>query len=76
MRFGRIEKLLDERVPFERLLDDPALNAFTSPVNQTDLAQRALMRGSDVLLDDGADVSGRERVQIKRAFDRDSHRTR
>lgn len=71
MRAGRIEEMLDQWMPFERALDDAALNASSAPVNQPDLAQSCLMRGIDVFLDHCCDFSRRKRVQIEGTLDWD-----
>ena len=54
---------------FERVLDDPALDALAAPVNQPDLSQARLVRGSNVLLDNRRDVSRRERMEIELRVD-------
>ena len=71
MRFRRIVEALDERVPLERRLDDAALHAGAAAVNEPHLAQAGLVRGGDVLLDDGLDVPRVEGVKVERAFDGD-----
>ena len=71
MGFRRVEEPLDQRMPFERLLHDSPLDASPPAVNQADLAQARLMRGPDVFLDDGFDVSRLEGMQIQRAIDGD-----
>lgn len=70
----RVPELFDEGVPFERLLDDPSLDALAAAVNQADFAQSGGMRCGDVFLDDGLDVAGCEGMQIERVFDRDAVR--
>ena len=72
MRFRRVPELDDERMAFERLLDDPALHAFTAAVNQAYLSQPGFMRRVDVLLDHGGNVARRERMQVDSIFERDA----
>ena len=72
---GRIvEKFHYERIAFERVLHDPALDSPPSPVDQTHLTQAGRMRGAEVLMNDGRDVARREGMQIERVLDRDRHR--
>jgi hypothetical protein len=66
-----IPELDDERMAFERLLDDAALNAPSAPVNETDLAETAFPGGVHVLLHDRFDVARVEGVQVEGVFDRD-----
>ena len=56
----------------ERLLDDPALNAFATTVNEADFAQTGLVRRVDIGFNDRFDVAGREGVEIERVFNRDA----
>jgi hypothetical protein len=72
MCVGGVPELLDERMPLESLLDDPALDPLAAPVNQADLAQPGLVRRLHVLLDHRSDVTRRERMEIERSLDRDS----
>ena len=71
MRVAAVPELGDERMPLERLLDDPALDAFAAAVNEADLPQACVVRRVHVLLDDRFDIPGRERVQVETMFDRD-----
>ena len=72
MRLRGVPELLDERVAFERLLDDAALDPLAAAVNETYLAEASLVGGADVLFDDRFDVARREGVEVEYAFDRDS----
>ena len=74
MRRLIVKKLQYEGVSFKRLLDDAALDAGAAPVDEAYLAQPRRMRFGDVLLNDGWDVSRRERVQVENAFNRNSKR--
>jgi hypothetical protein len=74
MGFRRIVEALDERVPLQGGLDDAALHAGAAAVNQPHFAQAGLVRGLDVLLDDGPDVARVEGVKVEGALDRDSVR--
>ena len=58
---GVVAELDDERVPFERLLHDAALDAVAASMNQADLAQAGGVRGADVFVDDRSDVARRGR---------------
>lgn len=71
MGLRRVPELLDERMPFERLLDDAALDTLAAAVNQSNLAKACLVRDSEVFGDNRGDVPGGERMQIQRALDRD-----
>src|SRR5205814_7664894 len=61
----------DERVVREQRLDDPALDADPSPVDQPHLGETARVGGLEVLGDDGRNVARGERVQVERVLDRD-----
>ena len=69
MRLGRVPELHDERVAFEHLLNDPSLDSLASPMDEANFANPRVVRRVDVLLDDGRDVAGRERVQVDKRFD-------
>jgi len=69
VRLGGVPELLDERVAFERLLDDAALDPLAAAVNETYLAETRLVGGADVLVDDRPDIPGREGVEIEGVFD-------
>jgi hypothetical protein len=80
-RYGRSKVCLrgipefdDERVSFERLLHDAALHASAAAVNQSDLAQPAVPRGGDVLVDNGRDIPRSEGVEVEGVFDRNPTR--
>src|SRR5207245_10788448 len=60
----------DERVVREQRLDDPALDADPSPVDQPHLGETARVGGLEVLGDDGRNVARGERVQVERVLDR------
>ena len=70
MCVGRVPELGHERMLFERPLDDAALNALAAPVNQANLPQPAFPRRRDVVIDEGADILGTERVKVEGMFDR------
>ena len=55
-------------------MDDRALDADPSAVDQADLAEAALLSCSKVLLDHRRDVAWREGMQVKRILDRNRHR--
>src|SRR5262245_8438620 len=72
MRLGSVPELGDERMPFERLLDDATLDAAAASVDQADLAKPCFPRGGDVLVDARLDVLRLKGVQVERGFDRNS----
>jgi len=72
-RIRSIPELDHERVPIEQGLNETALHAPAPAVDQADLAQPGLVGGSHVLVDDGLDVGGRERVQVEHVFDRHAY---
>ena len=61
-------------MPVEHLLDDAALNARSTAVNQTDLAAATGVGGPDVLVHDRTDVPGSEGVEVETVLDRDLDR--
>ncbi len=65
-----IPEALDERMPFERGLDHPALDASTAAVNEPDLAETGCGRRLEVIVDHGNDVARGERVQVELGFNR------
>jgi len=71
MCLRRVPELRDQRMPFERVLHDPSLNALASPVNQTDLTKSSGMRRTHVLLDHRLDVSRCECMEVEEIFDRE-----
>ena len=71
MGLRRVPELLDERMSLDCLLDDAALDALATAVNQADLAKPCLVRDGEVFGDNRGDVPGGERMQIQRALDRD-----
>ena len=70
MRLWRIVEGFYQWMPFERGLDDSALHAPATAVDQSHLAKSRLMRGLDVFFNDRFDVLRRERVEIDRILDR------
>ena len=61
-------------MPGQERVHDRALDADAASVDQPDLAEPALPRSRQILLDDRHDVARRERVQIQRVLDRDPNR--
>jgi hypothetical protein len=49
---------------FERGLNDAALNAFATTVNQPHFPEPGVVRGAQIFLDHRWNVARRERVQI------------
>jgi len=69
VRLRIIPELGNESMAVEGRLNDAALNAPSSPVDEPDLPQAASVRRLEVLVDDGRDVTRRERVQVDLGFD-------
>lgn len=65
----RVPELDDERMVFERVLDDPALDAFAASVNQSHFAQAGFVCRRDVLDHHRCHVARREGMEIERVFD-------
>ena len=78
VRLRGVPEFDDERVAFERLLNDAALYAAASAVNESDFAKAALPGSGHVFLDDRLDVPRTEGMQIENVLNRDvpRHRTR
>ena len=72
MRFRRVRKRRHQWVVPQHLVDSRPLNPDPAAVNQPDLAKPGVMRGADVLVDDGWDIARRESVQVDRLFDWDA----
>jgi len=62
MRFRRIGEALDQRMLFERSLNDPALYAAAAAMNQSHFPKPCLVRRVYVFLDDGLDIARLEGV--------------
>ena len=62
---GGVPELLDERMSFQCLLNDPPLNAFAAPVNEPNLTKPRLVRGIHILFDNRFDIPGSEGVQVE-----------
>jgi hypothetical protein len=71
MRVGVVPELSDERVAIEGSLHDAPLDAAAPPVHETHFSKTSLVRGADVFLDHGRDVTRAERVEIELGLDRD-----
>ena len=69
MRLGGIPEFDDERMAFERLLDDATLDATAASVNEANLAKAVFPGSRDIFLDDRFDVARTEGVEIENAFD-------
>src|SRR5438309_8073679 len=74
MRLRGVPELDDQRMPFERLLDDAPLHTAATSMNEAHLAQTALPGDVHVLLDDRFDVARLEGVEVERLFDGDAAR--
>lgn len=64
-----VPELCDQRMPFERRLHDPSLDAAAASVHEPQSAQAGFVRGAYVLLDHRRDVPRRERVKVEFRFD-------
>ena len=71
VRFRRVPELHDQRMVFERLLDDAALNAFAASMNQPNFAKARFVRSRHVLDDNRCHIAWRERMKVEGVFDRD-----
>ena len=71
MRRSVIEKLQHQGMPFERLLDDAALDAHPPAMDEPHVAQAGGVCFIQVLFDDGGDVARGEGVKIEDTFDGD-----
>jgi hypothetical protein len=74
VRLRRVEKLRDQRMFFEHMLNDAALHAGSAAVNQPDLAQSRALRGANIFVDDRWNVPGKEGVEVEARFDRNLKR--
>jgi hypothetical protein len=72
VRLRRIVEGRDERVFLQDRLDDAALHADTSSVNQADFSKARLVRGADVFLHHRRNVARMKGVQVERIFDRNA----
>ena len=70
MRARIVPELGNEWVTLERLLYDAALHPLAATVNETHFAKTGLARRGHVLFDDRLHITGQERVEIDRGFDR------
>jgi hypothetical protein len=61
------------RVPLERCLHDPTLNAVAAAVNEPDLLQARRCRRVDILGDNRGNIARREGMKIELVFDRNSN---
>lgn len=64
MRRGIVRKLQHERMAFERLLHDGALDAYAAAVDEPHFAEPRCVRCRHIFLDDRWDVSRCERVEV------------
>jgi hypothetical protein len=72
---GRIvAEFENERMAFERGLDDAALDAAAAPVNDAHLAKSRGRRGIDVLSHDRWNVAWRKAVKVELSADRNANR--
>jgi hypothetical protein len=71
MRVGVVPELGDERVALEGRLHDAALDAAAPAVHETHLSKTSVVRGTDVFIDNGRDVTRAERVEVELGLDRD-----
>jgi hypothetical protein len=64
-----VEKLHHQRVVVEQLLNDAALDALSSSVNQSNADEADRVCFAEVLVDDRCDVCRCEGVEIEKVFD-------
>jgi hypothetical protein len=60
-------------VSFERGVHDPALNAATPAMNESDLSEARRCRRVDILGDQRGDIARREGMKIELVFDRNTN---
>ena len=68
-----VPEFKDFRVPLERCLYGPTLNAAAAAVNQPDLLQARRCRRVDILADNRGNIARREGMKIELVFDRNSN---
>lgn len=69
MRRGIVKKLQHERVAFEDVLHDAALDAYAPAVDEPYFAEPRGVRFRHIVFDDRGDVARCEGVEVQRAFD-------
>ena len=74
MRVRVVPELGDERVALESRLHDAALHAAAPAVYETHLSKTSVVRGADVFLHSGRDVTRAERVEVELGLDRNGVR--
>lgn len=74
MRRCIIKKFQHQRVPFEHLLDDAALHALSTAVDEPYFPEPGGVRFIDVLFDNRRDVSRGETVKVEAALDGNAER--
>jgi hypothetical protein len=62
MRIRRIGEVLDQRMLFERRLNDPALYAAAAAMNQSHFPKPCLVRRVYIFFDDRLDIARMESV--------------
>ena len=70
MRVRVVPELGDERMTVEHGLDDGALHALASAMDQPNLGETGLVRRVHKLFDDGRNICGQKGVEIELVFDR------
>jgi hypothetical protein len=74
MRAKVVFEFLHQRMTFERLLNDGALNALAAAVNQSHDAKTGGVSFADVFLDDRRNVARREGMKVQLRFDENAVR--
>jgi len=65
MRFSRVPKFGNERMLIQKPLNDTALDAESTSVNQTNFAETSSIGRAEVLVDDRWDIARVERVEVE-----------
>ena len=74
MRVRVVPELDDERMALESRLHDAALDAATPAVHEAYLSKPGVVRGMNVFLDDGRDVTRAECMEVELGLDRNGVR--
>jgi hypothetical protein len=69
MRRGIIKKLRHQGMPFERLLDDAALNTHAAAMDEPHVAQTGGVCFIQILFDDGRDVAWGKGMKVEDTVD-------
>ena len=68
-----VPELYDQRMPLERLLHNPSLDADAATVNQPDFPEPRLVSGGHIFSNHRLHVARREGVKVEGVFEGDLH---